>query len=53
MDRYAIMIDDGAPTGYTLLIGLYDVDEDRLDVFTPDGQPLGDALGIDTIFVNP
>ncbi len=54
VDRYAIMIDDDAPTGdYTLLIGLYDVDEDRLDVFTPDGQPLGDALGIDTIFVNP
>jgi len=54
VDRYAIMIEEDAPEGdYTLLIGLYDTDEDRLNIFTPDGQAMGDALGIDTIFVRP
>ncbi len=54
VDRYSIAIDPAAPAGeYTLLVGLYDAQEERLDVFAPDGQTLGDALGIDTVFVEP
>ena len=52
VDRYSIMIEDDAPPGdYSLLIGMYDDEGDRLDVFTSDGQPIGEALGIDTITV--
>ena len=52
VDRYSIVIEEDAPTGdFTLLIGMYDSDGERLDFFSPDGQPRGDALGIDTITV--
>ena len=52
VDRYSIVIEEDAPQGdYTLLIGMYDSSSERLDAYSADGQPLGDALGIDTITV--
>lgn len=52
VDRYSIVIEEDAPAGnYALLIGMYDSEEERLDVFNADGQILGDALSIDTISV--
>jgi hypothetical protein len=43
-DSYRVTIEPAAPAGlYTLLIGMY-TDEGRLEIFSPDGQPLGDQL---------
>ena len=36
---------------YALLIGMYDSEGERLDVFSAEGEPVGDSLGIDTISV--
>ena len=54
VDRYTIPIFPDAPPGtYTLLIGMYDNDTgDRLDIFSADGQALGDAYGLAEITVS-
>ncbi|MFN2199653.1 MAG: ArnT family glycosyltransferase [Caldilineaceae bacterium] len=52
VDRYSIVIARDAPAGdYALLIGMYDDNGDRLDIYSNEGDPVGDALGIDTITV--
>jgi len=52
VDRYSIVIAEDAPPGdYSLLIGMYDDNGDRLDIYSREGDPVGDALGIDTITV--
>ena len=53
VDRYSIVVDEDAPQGkYTLLIGMYDAQGERLNVFSGEGQPMGDALGIDTMGID-
>jgi hypothetical protein len=54
-DRYYIPLDDGAPPGvYTLLSGMYARETgDRLPIFTPAGDFIGDALGLDEIVIDP
>ena len=45
-DRYTIPIEaDARPGEYTLLIGMY-VGDQRLEVYTADGQPLGNQLAL-------
>jgi hypothetical protein len=55
VDRYDIPIaPDARPGAYTLLIGMYDNDNgERLDIFSPEGQPLGDQIGLIDIVVQP
>ena len=50
-DRYYIeLAEDARPGTYTLLIGMYDRETgERLDIFTPAGDLVGDALGIDEV----
>jgi hypothetical protein len=52
-DRYYLpLARDARPGVYTLLIGMYERESgERLDIFTADGQPVGDALGIDEVRV--
>jgi hypothetical protein len=50
-DRYYIPLDaDARPGAYTLLVGMYDREAGaRVDIFTPGGELVGDALGIDEV----
>jgi hypothetical protein len=50
-DRYYLPLAAGARPGvYTLLIGMYERESgERLEIFTANGDPLGDALGIDEV----
>ncbi|HXF62292.1 MAG TPA: glycosyltransferase family 39 protein [Caldilineaceae bacterium] len=51
-DPYWIpIVPDARPGAYTLLIGLYDENGDRLPVFDGAGQPVGDAVQLTTITV--
>ncbi len=52
-DVYSIpLIADAAPGRYRVLVALYERETGaRLPIATTDGQPLGDALGIDEIYV--
>ena len=55
VDRYTIRLaEDARPGTYTLLIGLYDRAEGggRPQIFTADGTPLGDALGLDEVRIH-
>jgi hypothetical protein len=52
-DRRRIVIDpDARPGQYTLLVGVYS-GETRLDLFTADGQPLGNGLELTQVAVQP
>ena len=52
VDRYSIPTDsDARPGDYTVLIGLYDSDEERIDLFSADGQYLGDSLSVAEITI--
>ncbi len=55
IDRYYIPINADAQAGaYTLLTGMYDSgDGSRLEIVTPDGAYIGDAVGLDEITVLP
>ena len=47
VDRYTIPVaSDARPGAYTVLVGLYDSDDDRIDLYSADGQNLGDSLSI-------
>ena len=50
-DRYYIpLAEDARPGTYTMLIGMYDREQDvRLPITAPDGTPVGDSLGIDEV----
>jgi len=52
-DRYRVPVfPDAQPGIYATMVGLYDRETgSRLDIFTPDGTPVGDALGIDQVEV--
>jgi 4-amino-4-deoxy-L-arabinose transferase-like glycosyltransferase len=51
VDRYTIpLAADARPGTYTLLIGMYDREGDeRVEIFTPEGNSVGDGLGIDEV----
>ncbi len=53
VDRYYIPILADAPPGvYPLLVGMYEGESgERLDLFAPDGSPLGDAFGLSDVTV--
>ncbi len=52
-DRYSIPLAEGARPGtYQLLVGMYGRESgERLAIFSPSGDPVGDALGIDEVRV--
>lgn len=52
-DHYWIPVNSDAPPGtYQVLIGLYDRESgERLEVYSADGQPVGNGLGISEIYV--
>ena len=55
VDRYYIPLFSDAPPGtYSLLIGMYGTSTgERLDIFDPNGQPVGDAFGLTDVTVRP
>ncbi len=55
IDRYYIPIyADAPPATYTLLVGMYEGESgERLDIFAPDGAPLGDQFGLAEIPYSP